>query len=570
MFRRSALLLAALLPLAARATPSNLCTTQRCVVYASSDTDLYQVDPATLQLSHLCAFNGAVPTGTPVTDIAVAADGTVYGVTETAIYKIDPVTCATTQLAPLSTSTQKWVCLAFTAGGTLVAADTSGDVVTIDPASGAVSPAGSFNGYGCSGDIVAIDDANQTIYATATDPTCTTTSCDDLLVTLDPNNGYAATVVGHLGYRGYFGLGYWAGKLYAFTHGGLELSIDPATAAHTVIAATNPVVKFSGGATTPLAPTCTNACSNGATQCASGGLQTCQLQPDGCLDWTTSTCPSNQTCTSGACVPLCTNACTAGQTQCSGNTVQTCTQQGNGCYAWTDGQVCGSGEICANGQCTASCTDACTLGAAQCSGSFAQSCVSGVSGCTEWQNAADCGAPGCSGGSCCACAVGDVRCDGNALETCEATGAGSCGQWVSRPCASGACYAAACLVSCDPGSEVNQCATGEQCLPFNGGDYCGSYGDGGFTPGTTTGGTTGGTSGSSGSTGGTSGSGSTSSGGSSGSTLSPTSGSSGGAGGQKKSSASTATGCGCNATSSSSVLALAFGLLVLGSRRRRG
>lgn len=230
---------------------SSICDTQSCVVYASADHDLYQVDPQTLTESHLCAFGGALTSTDVVTDIAVENQGTVYAITEKALYTVNPQTCAATEVATLSQSGTRWVGLTFTASGQLLAADGSGNVVTINPGSGAITPAGSFGGLVCSGDLVAINDAAGTIYATASDPSCST--CNDKLVTLNPST-HAATVIGDVGHRSVFGLGYWGGKLYGFSHGGLTLQINPATGASTVINTSNPTVAFSGGATTPLAP----------------------------------------------------------------------------------------------------------------------------------------------------------------------------------------------------------------------------------------------------------------------------------------------------------------------------
>lgn len=231
----------------------SICSTQRCVVYASSDHDLYQVDPTTAAETHLCSFNGALASTDVVTDIAVERQGTLYAITTTALFTVDPATCTATRLASLSSAGTRWVGLSFTAGGVLLAANGTGDVVSIDPASGQLTPAGSFGGtLACSGDLVAINDTAGTIYASAVDTTCTT--CNDQLVTLDPRT-YQAHVVGDLGHRSVYGLGYWAGKLYGFTHAGYTLEIDPKTGASTVIQSPGAsVVKFSGGATTPLAP----------------------------------------------------------------------------------------------------------------------------------------------------------------------------------------------------------------------------------------------------------------------------------------------------------------------------
>lgn len=231
---------------------STICDTQRCVVYASADHDLYQVDPTTLNETHLCSFGGALTSTDVVTDIAVTAEGTLYAITKTRLFTVDPQTCVATLKTSLSTAGTSWVGLTFTANGLLLGADSVGNVVTIDPASGAVTPAGSFGGtLICSGDIVAIQ--NGTIYATAKDTSCSS-GCNDKLVTLDPNNGYHATAIGDVGtYHAVYGLGYWGGKLYGFQHGGATLQIDPASGATSEINFSSGVA-FSGGATTPLAP----------------------------------------------------------------------------------------------------------------------------------------------------------------------------------------------------------------------------------------------------------------------------------------------------------------------------
>lgn len=525
---------------------SNLCTTQRCLIYASSDTDLYQVDPATLRLSHQCSFGALADAGVPVTDIAVASGGALYGVTEKALYSIDPASCALSQVATLSTTTTKWVCLAFTASGTLVAAANTGEVATIDPATGAVTPAGNFNGYGCSGDIIAIDDAAQTIYASATDPTCVGTTCDDLLVTLDPTNGYAAHVVGHIGARGVFGLGYWASNIYGYTHSGAQLKIDPATGNGTLISQTNPVVKFSGGATTPLAPTCQNACpAGGATQCLGTSVQTCQMQPSGCLDWVTNACGANQTCTAGACVLACTSQCAAGQAGCNGNTTQSCAQGTDGCWHWVSGATCGTHQVCSSGSCATTCTDACTAGATQCAGQLAQRCTVGANGCTAWTTATDCGAALCVGGACCSCVEGAGQCTARGdLEVCSPPDhAGACPSMTLQACASGACAQATCLTRCDADAGFTGCGPTASCVTTPGGTFCGTeLPDGGFVPSATTG-TTGGSSGSTGASGSI---GSTS--GSSGSSASSSSGSSGSTG----HSGSSTSGSGSGSTSGAS------------------
>ncbi len=341
-------MLHALTTLALMAGSTNICTSQNCVVYADTATTLYTVDPATLQQTQLCNFQGLPGAGvssTSVNDIAVDNNGVLYAVTGDALYQVDPSNCQTTLLASVAQVSTAFNGLSCLIGGQIVAGDAYGNVVQLDPSTGSVTTVGSYgNGYGCSGDIVA--NANGTIYSTAvTNPPNTST---DMLVTLDPNNNYAATVIGDIGYVGVFGLGYWAGVLYGFDQSGNVLTIDPSTGAGTV-QITNSGIVWHGGATTPEAPTCTNTCTPNATQCdASGNLNSCDLQSNGCYAWDVYACGTGSTCSNGACVGTCTNACTANATQCdsSGN-LDTCAIASPGCTEWS-AQPCPSNQVCSH------------------------------------------------------------------------------------------------------------------------------------------------------------------------------------------------------------------------------
>ena len=540
-------LAAVLVLLASTTTPANICTTQSCVVYAETATDLYQVDPVALTQTHLCAFSGV---GGAVNDIAVDASGVLYALTATTLYRVDPRTCASTQVASIAGAVN-FNGLSFLADGRLVAVDDTGAVDQIDPATGAVSSVGSYGGnLGSSGDLVAISSGE--IYATARDRSGAIT--DDVLVKLDPARGFAATAVGTItGFRQIYGLGYWAGVLYGFDSSGQVTKIDPATGRASL--AINNALVWYGAGTTPLAPTaCTDHCTPGTYSCANSGalltctqgssgcydwvasscpsgqacssgqcvatcsstcvpfssdcadathVRDCSLQSNGCFGWVTSACPASQVCTGGSCAPSCTSTCNPGQVQCAGGGVQGCALQSNGCYAWGAPTACSAGEICSNGVCATTCSNACTAGAMQCAGSIPQACTGAASGCTGWQNGADCGAAGCVNGVCCACVPGQVRCEASGdLSVCQSQGAGLCPAWTAQPCASHACADGTCLTACNPSSEVNTCPNGSQCMATASGHDCG-YGlaDGGFIPaGNGSGSGTGATTGSTGST----------------------------------------------------------------------
>ncbi|MBS2031698.1 MAG: hypothetical protein JST54_27625 [Deltaproteobacteria bacterium] len=235
-----------------------ICGTQACVVYAESQHTLYRVDPNPPNtLTSVCDFNGAIPGDAGVNDIAVQRNGALWGITRTDLYSIDANTCAGTHVAALAQSAGGFNGLTFSDADTLVAADADGHVVTIDTTTGQVSDAGHFGtNLGCSGDIVALSDG--TFYATAKilDGGSNAT---DVLVTLDPNNGYFATRVSSqsTGYHGIFGLGYWAGEFYGFDRNGNVLTIDPVTGVATLIH-NEPNTVFYGAGTTPLAPIVTH------------------------------------------------------------------------------------------------------------------------------------------------------------------------------------------------------------------------------------------------------------------------------------------------------------------------
>ena len=91
---------------------------------------------------------------------------------------------------------------------------------------------------------------------------------------------------------------------------------------------------------------CTNACTDGATACASSGnaVTKCELQANGCTQWVTTT-----TCTGTT--PFCNGAacgvCPDGTTRCSFNQVQTCAAG-----AWGSSVACpASTPSCAGGLC---------------------------------------------------------------------------------------------------------------------------------------------------------------------------------------------------------------------------
>ncbi|MEI7925609.1 MAG: MG2 domain-containing protein, partial [Chloroflexota bacterium] len=83
----------------------------------------------------------------------------------------------------------------------------------------------------------------------------------------------------------------------------------------------------------------------------------------------------------GSCASSCNDQCAGGQKRCSGANVQSCDLQSNGCYDWSATASCQTNYTCTGfGQCTLACSDSCTPGSRQCSGDLIQDCVIAPSG----------------------------------------------------------------------------------------------------------------------------------------------------------------------------------------------
>lgn len=230
-------------------------------VYAHSGKELYRLDTRTNAIADIGPFGSALGTAS-MTDIAVDKNGTMIGVSLSKIWTIDPMTGAATLLSPFASGTPNVTSLSFVptnlddpnSAEILVAADDKGDVLQIDPQTGATTKVGNYgmsNGQQIvsSGDIVAVRGAG--IFATVN--LGTTLSDPDRLAKIDPGTWQATLVGGSLGFDKFFGLGYWGGTLYGFvdqgTGAGAIIAIDPQTGA-TQAPLTGPVEWFGAGVTT--------------------------------------------------------------------------------------------------------------------------------------------------------------------------------------------------------------------------------------------------------------------------------------------------------------------------------
>jgi hypothetical protein len=255
--------------------------------------------------------------------------------------------------------------------------------------------------------------------------------------------------------------------------------------------------------------TCTNACTQGARRCVTGGFQVCGASASGCTDWgATQTCPSGEACSGGGvctanaeawCQSCASTPCPTSPTpwacfQWSGTTSTFCAKpcasdtdcradhscvdtgaglycapnvdsvcQGGDVYAQdTCGnslgldQACTATQTCDNGACTNTCANTCTQGARRCVTGGFQQCALNAQGCYGWSATQTCPTgEACQGSG--TCVAPDAWCDSCQRSTDCPTG-WSCFTWrdtaisfCSKPCASDAdCRAD---YRCDPAND---------------------------------------------------------------------------------------------------------------------
>jgi hypothetical protein len=232
-------------------------------VYAHSGSKLFRIDTNNLGTVEVGTMSGL---GTQsLTDLAIDKTDKMIGVTLDKLYSIDPQSGATTLIRDLSASAKGFTSLSYVPSDLndpasediLVAANSVGDVFSIDSAAGTATKLGSYGTVaagrvGSSGDLIGVRGLG--IYATVnvgTDPTA-----QDYLARIDPATWTATPLGTGTGFNDIFGLGYWRGTIYGFvsidaTHGKI-ITIDPNTGAGTEVL--SGAIRWYGAGVTTDAP----------------------------------------------------------------------------------------------------------------------------------------------------------------------------------------------------------------------------------------------------------------------------------------------------------------------------
>lgn len=202
---------------------------EQVLVYAHSGSDLFSVNPQTLEFSRVGNFAIREPMPVKflndVTDIAVDKAGRIVGTTFNRLLQIDPKTADCVPVATLppgrSFNGLSWI---RTDGGEerLLATTLDGGVFRIDPATGGAEQVGALGGgLRSSGDIVSVASYGTLV-------TVSTFGGTDRLARVDPATGQA-TVIGDTGFMKIWGLGFWGNRVFGFTNTGQFILIDPTT-----------------------------------------------------------------------------------------------------------------------------------------------------------------------------------------------------------------------------------------------------------------------------------------------------------------------------------------------------
>jgi hypothetical protein len=215
-------------------------------------------------------------------------------------------------------------------------------------------------------------------------------------------------------------------------------------------------------------PTCVDVCTAGQARCAaaSTGVETCQVQSNGCTLWaTTATCGVHQSCQAmgdtAACACSASSCSQAGQLCQSTQTLVTCAKDADGCSYAAASSTCPAATSCSGmapgAMCSSTCTDSCIQGQTSCVPGGLASCTVAGNGCLAYGAPAACGThqscTGTAGAQACTCNV-DPLC-APAIACASATTLAVCTKDAqdctysngSSACANGACSAGACCVN---------------------------------------------------------------------------------------------------------------------------
>ncbi len=237
------------------------------VVYAHTPDKLFKIDPQTLSVKEVGDFKEDNSLNKPViTDLAIDKTGQMIAVSKSTVYSVDLKTAVCTELSSAKAS---YVGLSYVVNNKsidkseyLMGLGKDGKVYDIDPKTGTATQVGSLGDdpvdtgtpLKAAGDVVSI--RGFMTLATIERPK-TVGEDTDWLAKIDPMTG-KATIIGKVGYKGVWGLGFWKhdgeNKVFGFTNTGDFLLINVQTGKGT-LQNSDATKKWWGAGVTTDAPT---------------------------------------------------------------------------------------------------------------------------------------------------------------------------------------------------------------------------------------------------------------------------------------------------------------------------
>jgi hypothetical protein len=229
------------------------------LIYAHSRDTLYTFSPFTTTVTEIAAFT--LEGGEPapyMLDLAVNAEGVVYTSSEDTLYRVDPTTAVATRVGEFGIGSEQLFALVFLPAGvlgpseTLLGATNEGVYYEVDVRDASTSRVGRYpEPWSSSGDIVSVEGLGT--FATIREPERSDT---DFLaqITFAGDGSSTVRVLGEVGYREVFGLGWWGRALYGFTNSGQLLEIDRLTGEGRIATTETGTDQFWGAGVTTRAP----------------------------------------------------------------------------------------------------------------------------------------------------------------------------------------------------------------------------------------------------------------------------------------------------------------------------
>ena len=164
-------------------------------------------------------------TGIQLTDVAIL-NGTLYGVTDSSLYTVDPITGESGFVGRMGAS---FVNALVGFDNNLYAANSTGQLLQVNPTTGAADVIGDLAGGTSSGDLVPTDDSTGLLGTINVSG-----SQSDWLMRHDLETG-TSELVGETGFQQVWGLAFFRSQLIGLTNDGELILIDPNTGAGALV-----------------------------------------------------------------------------------------------------------------------------------------------------------------------------------------------------------------------------------------------------------------------------------------------------------------------------------------------